>query len=124
MKVDQPNAEQKKWREQVRDLGCVVCGSENPEIHHVVGRTSKHNKVHIGHWFILPLNHFNHKYLDQGSSGLEILKSEARQMYNVDNINDMGNYEFQKWLFGRVLRRIPDRPFGDEVIQAISEWHR
>jgi len=23
--------------------------------HHVLGRSAKHNKVHIGHWFILPV---------------------------------------------------------------------
>ncbi len=25
------------------------------QLHHVLGRTAKHNKVHIGHWFILPV---------------------------------------------------------------------
>jgi hypothetical protein len=25
------------------------------QCHHVAGRTYKHNKVHIGHWFILPI---------------------------------------------------------------------
>ena len=25
------------------------------QLHHVVGRSAKHNKIEIGHWFILPV---------------------------------------------------------------------
>ena len=54
-----------------------------------------------------------------------MLKTEAGQRYGEDDkVKDMPLHEFEKYLFGKVLRMIPDRPFGDDVITAISEWHR
>lgn len=74
---------------------------------------------------MLPLNPFNHSYIDQGRFGLDMLKTEAGERYNADErVKDMSLHEFEKFLFGRVLRMIPERPFGDDVIQAIKEWHR
>jgi len=54
-----PNAAQKRWRNN------IVQFSHNRnfflfQIHHVVGRTYIHNKVPIGHWFILPLEERYH----------------------------------------------------------------
>jgi hypothetical protein len=118
-------AEQKKWHGQVAELGCITSGSTQAQIHHCVGATAKHNKIHIGEWFVLPLNPFNHSYIDQGRFGLDMLKTEAGERYNADDrVKDMSLHEFEKFLFGRVLRMIPERPFGDDVIQAISGWHR
>tara|TARA_R110000822_G_scaffold77084_5_gene185123 strand:+ start:1248 stop:1631 length:384 start_codon:yes stop_codon:yes gene_type:complete len=118
-------ADHKKWRSQVAELGCICCGSEAIQIHHCIGASAKHNKIHIGEWFILPLNPFNHSYIDQGRFGLDMLKTEAGQRYGEDDkVKDMPLHEFEKYLFGKVLRMIPDRPFGDDVITAISEWHR
>lgn len=38
-----------------RYYGCIATQRNPCQIHHVVGREGKHEKVHIGHWFILPL---------------------------------------------------------------------
>ena len=47
----------REWEELVRSTGCCVTGADNDiEIHHVKGRTYKHNKVHIGGVYILPLH--------------------------------------------------------------------
>lgn len=56
--TQQPNAAQKRWRETVAGFGCVATHADpaHCQIHHVVGRTGKHNRVPIGHWFILPLH--------------------------------------------------------------------
>ena len=59
------SAEQKKWMDSITDyinengLG-VLYGTEyeydiRMQRHHVTGRSSKQDKVEIGHWFILPV---------------------------------------------------------------------
>jgi len=121
------NAEQKKWMGTVADLGCILCGGI-AEIHHVVGRAAKQNKVPIGHAYILPLHHINHSYIDQGVFGLEKLKAEAIERYgDADTIDGMRLHEFELYLFGKVLRRTRGNwpTFLDEqMIQAIKEWRR
>jgi hypothetical protein len=126
-KGNAPNAAQKKWMGQVADLGCITCGSQAIQIHHVLGVTAKHNKISIGHWWILPLNPFNHSYIGQGRFGLDMLKTEAGQRYDEDDkIKPMSLHDLEKYLFGKVLRAIPKEkwPFGDDVVQAIADWHR
>lgn len=48
-------AVEKAWLQRVAEYGCVVTGVSNIQIHHCVGREGKHNKYHIGRWFVLPL---------------------------------------------------------------------
>lgn len=63
MAMKQANAAQKKWMSDIskwaHDDGiAILFGIEYPssiQLHHVVGRSAKHNKVSIGHEFILPL---------------------------------------------------------------------
>ena len=61
--MKQANAKQKQWMNDITGWaednltmlygydyeGCYI------QRHHVLGRSTKHNKVEIGHWFILPL---------------------------------------------------------------------
>ena len=65
MKGQSPTAAQKRWREAVRSLGSVISGGP-AVIHHPVGRTGKHNKVDIGHWWLIPLTDEEHKALHNG----------------------------------------------------------
>lgn len=48
-------AVEKAWLQRVANYGCVVTGQSNIQLHHCVGREGKHNKYHIGRWFVLPL---------------------------------------------------------------------
>ena len=48
-------AVEKKWLDRVAAHGCVITGQSNIQIHHCRGREAKHNKYHIGRWFVLPL---------------------------------------------------------------------
>lgn len=52
-----PNAQEKKWLKLVAEAhpGCVI--------HHPVGSTKKHNKVHIGNWWIIPMRPWDHNSL-------------------------------------------------------------
>lgn len=45
----------KAWEQAVRDFGVIVEGSGAPELHHVVGRTYKQDKLLVGPWFVLLL---------------------------------------------------------------------
>jgi len=51
-----PNAAEKLFMAYTKESDCIVCQVSGPSIvDHVVGATFKHNKVLIGHWFLLPL---------------------------------------------------------------------
>lgn len=58
------NAAQKKWMsdmtEFINDNGLGILYPEygdsvHMQRHHVLGRSAKHNKVAIGHWFVIPV---------------------------------------------------------------------
>ena len=52
---------QKKWREDLRSLGCIITGESNPEMHHLYGAAAKKKCPHtfqtlwIGQWAQVPL---------------------------------------------------------------------
>ena len=49
------NASEKRFQGWVKYKSCVWCGSQAGSIvDHVIGAKQGHNKVHIGHWFVLP----------------------------------------------------------------------
>ncbi len=49
------NSQEKAFHRWVKEQCCVWCGSDSGSIvDHVVGAKTGHNKVHIGHWFVLP----------------------------------------------------------------------
>lgn len=51
-----PDASEKRFMGWVKQHGCIVCRNPGPSIaHHCEGATFKHNKVLVGHWFLLPL---------------------------------------------------------------------
>ncbi len=62
--MNQANSKQKKWLSDMaafisqESLGILYPeyeGQYNFELHHVLGRSAKHNKVAIGHWFVIPV---------------------------------------------------------------------
>ena len=104
-KGNAPTAAQKRWREAVRELA----GASEPsiEIHHPVGVTAKHNKVHIGHWWVIAI------------------PSEMHNKLHAGNLGPLRK-EFEKDAFKSVLTFLPnhpDRP-AQEVIEAIEDYHR
>jgi len=80
-KGNAPTAAQKRWREAVRGLGSIISG-EPAVIHHAVGATGKHNKVDIGHWWLIPLTDDEHKALHAGETfGYESRKEFEKSMF-------------------------------------------
>jgi hypothetical protein len=64
MAMKQANAAQKQWMNDITEwanesLHMIYDGGYAQDgvfqRHHVLGRSAKHNKVAIGHWFILPV---------------------------------------------------------------------
>lgn len=63
--MKQANAKQKKWMHDIAKftnevgLGCLYGpefdGRTDFQLHHVLGRSAKHNKIAIGHEFIIPV---------------------------------------------------------------------
>lgn len=99
-KGNQPSAEQKRFREHLRDLypGSVI--------HHCVGATGKHNKVDIGHWWILALDEYGHKWIHE--SGKERKRHEKFQYHK--QMEHYFHYYFQM-------------PVPDDALEAIEDYH-
>ncbi len=97
---NQPSAEQKRFRENLRNLypGSVI--------HHCVGTTGKHNKIHIGHWWILAVPDHEHKTVH--ASG------KARKPYEKELFQSQ-----MRMYFSRYSRM----PVPDEVLEAIEDYH-
>ena len=124
MKSDQPNAKEKKWREQTRMVGSIVSGSRPCQVHHIAGRKARQDRLPIGHALILPLYYSEHAMIDLGLGGLKELKN-ARDCWRGDGdlTEPMSLHEFEKYLFSQLCEVIKF-PFGDDVYQACMRWHR
>lgn len=126
MNQDQPGTLQASWREWVRATGSILDYRMPCEIHHPAGRTAGQDKVPIGHWFILPLTTQQHKWVDDGIEGLDLLKATYQTGHGFDDadvILDMTLHEFERYLFEKVLDRL-EAPFDKQTRDAIQEWHR
>ncbi len=109
-----PNASQKRWREYVRENGSCVSGG-NAVIHHPVGRTAKHNKVHVGHWWVLPLTDDEHRALhldfDSFVQDVYFWNGETRK-------------EVEKKLFAEMVENIGMHELPQEAYDAIQDYRR
>jgi len=56
-----PTKEQKDWHGWLAEKGCCITGKPG-QIHHPLGSTAKHNKIHIGQWFVICLAPEFHQY--------------------------------------------------------------
>jgi hypothetical protein len=105
-KGNSPTAKQKQWRETVRGLGSILSG-DDAIIHHPVGATGKHNKVHIGNWWLVPLTNDEHLALHAGVC-----------------FGHASRKEFEKAAFTDICQRLyPERYITDEIYDAIQDFH-
>ena len=122
-KKTQPNAAQKKWMALVMIYadyyGPVAfdsewCENDSLECHHVVGRSYKHNKVHIGHWFILPLPCHLHSVNSNHPQNVTYYRKRFTERF--------GN---QRDLWFQMITRMQENghelPFGQDVIDAVMD---
>ena len=100
-----PNAAQVQWMkdiaEFIQDNGLDILypgyeGRTDFQLHHVLGRSAKHNKVAIGHWFILPVpknlhdvgsnhpdnvTHFKHNFTKRFGSQADLFQELISRMF-------------------------------------------
>jgi len=106
-KGNAPTAVQKRWREAVRAMGSVITG-DDAVIHHCVGATGSHNKVKIGHWWIIPLTNEEHLGLHDGDT----FGSDSRKAFEKEAFRDVCTFV-----------GVDDIPPLD-VREAIEGYHR
>lgn len=106
-----PNAKEKAFLKAVADFHNehgvgYLFGDEwkgSPfQIHHVAGRTYKHNKVHIGHYFILPVvatlhdvssnhphnvTHYRHKFSEVYGNQRDLWQKMMFQMQMLGSVD-------------------------------------
>lgn len=82
------------------------------EIHHVMGRSGRQNKVKVGHWFILPV-------------AFELHNVMSNNPLNVTHFRKRFTAEFgnQRDLFAQMVEKIAEEdgenPVPEEVFNAI-----
>jgi len=102
-----PNAAEKAYGRKVKERPCCVCGCPGPSIvQHCFGPTFKHNKVLIGHWFIIPLCPICDTYDTLGSH------KAFREKFKPQS---------ELWL--EQVEKYGDTP-PDDVVAAITDWGR
>ena len=114
---------QKRWVNDVaewfREIGFndFCLDGYNFQIHHCGGRKLKHNKVAIGHWFILPLPFELHDV----SSNSPVCVTHHKHAFT-----DM--FGLQSELFKEMIESMVDHgatlPFGQDVIDAIMDTRK
>ena len=63
-----PNAREKRFLDFTKDSSCIICDKPGSSIvHHCMGATYKHNKVLIGHAFVIPLCYEHDSVITLGS---------------------------------------------------------
>jgi hypothetical protein len=104
-----PNQAEKRFMSWVKEQPCCVLEFPGPSIaHHCEGATFKHNKVLVGHWFVLPLSQEADNIVTNGS------RKEFRESFN---------YQSLYWL--ELIENYPLRhEIPDDVILAIEDWNR
>lgn len=118
-KNNAPTAAQKRWREAARELGSVISGGP-AVIHHPVGVKGRHNKIDIGHWWVIPLTDEEHKALHNGERPWDgFLEGYADE--------PLPRKEFEKIAFDIVDAQLGLGDFIDEsdlIWAAIMDYHK
>lgn len=86
--MKQANAKQKKWMSDIADwannnLGVLYFGYQGGafELHHVLGRSAKHNKTAIGHEFIIPVPVELHNVMSNHPNNVTHFKKNFVKVY-------------------------------------------
>jgi len=81
-----PNAEQQRFHNDLRELGCIVTGANQVQIHHIMGSKWKAKGFSKpGEWLVLPLCHDTHADIDnysfEGERGLFLAMLRKYQLH-------------------------------------------
>ena len=114
-----PTARQKRWHGWLRDQGCYL-GLGPAAIHHCVGSTARHNKLHIGQDFVIPLSWEAH----QGPGGIH----GDLSLFHGHGLG-FSRKEIEKTIFRRMVETYKrqhdgEMPMDADVYVAILEYHK
>lgn len=126
MKFEKTPAVLKPWTGMVRATGSILNYQRPCEIHHIAGRKAKQDKKSVGHFLILPLTREQHRWVDDGSRGLDDMKLSywaAHPSMVFSGIEDMRLHEFEMFLWEEMLLRVQLEDFDDYLIAA-RNWTR
>ena len=119
--MKQANTAERKWMSDIADwaeyhidrlYGCEYFCAEL-QLHHVLGRSAKNNKVAIGHWFILPVPFKLHDV-------------SSNHHFNVTHRknNFTNQYGMQRNIFNKMYQSMKDQSYevpSIEIYNAIMD---
>lgn len=111
-----PNAAQKHWHDWLKQQRCPVNGKPTA-LHHAVGSTAKHRKIHIGQWFCIGISYEAH----QGPHGIHSDKTIFPEGWGKKRL-EIEKFIFSKQLLNYELETSANIPL--EVIDAIMSYHK
>lgn len=117
--MKQPNAKQKRWLKDIADFvrknGHVIeyAGLPDVQLHHTCGRSYIHNKIAIGHWFVLPIPFNLH----------DVSKEDAPLHVGSYPKSFTEHYGKERDIFARMVENMrPDYDVPpDDVLKSISD---
>lgn len=113
-----PTAAEQRWQNWLREQGCYL-GMGPACIHHCVGSTARHNKIHIGQAWCIPLSYEAH----QGPRGIH----GNRVVFAGHGLGETRK-EIEKTIFRRLVaayrHQHGELPLPADVIAAVEDWHR
>lgn len=118
-----PNAAERKWLQTISDwyheIGFIDMELESYlfQCHHVGGRKYKHNKVKIGHWFVLPLPFDLHDVSSNNPLNVTHHKHAFTEKFGLQS-------ELFKEMINSMIDHGFDLPFGDVVVDAIMDTRK
>lgn len=103
------HADEKAFMSWCKEQPSIVSGEFGVEVHHCVGSSRKtyvdNERVHIGHWFVVPLTTDEHK------------------LFHHDKYKFIDQYGEQSELWLRLIENYPGK-IPDKVIKGIAEYGR
>lgn len=108
-----PNAAEKRYLKYIKTekLLCDACSRYGPLIaHHCEGATFKHNKVLVGHWFLLGLCQHCDDIVTQGS------RRAFREKYGPQSRLSVHALKEYEYITGQ---RVPQ-----DVLHSIENWNK
>lgn len=119
-----PNKREKDWlkaiTEYINEFGLGVLYSDykdrvDMQRHHVLGKSAKHNKVHIGYWFVNPIPFELHDVKSNHPLNITHHKNKFKEKYGAES--DI----FQDLVRGMSFAGYDNYLPPDEVLRAIMD---